>query len=66
MGRVQNSFYFFGTLLQVVLGFLVGAVAHQASLTAGFAIIGLVYLCAFLAAARPIEAPSAVASGAAE
>jgi MFS family permease len=47
MGRVQNTFYFAGTALQVVLGLLVGAVAHKVSLTAGFAIIGFVYLIAF-------------------
>ena len=28
MGRVQNTFYFAGTMLQIVLGFLVGAVAQ--------------------------------------
>ena len=52
MGRVQNIFYFAGTSLQVVLGFLVGAVA-QASLIAGFAIIGLVYTVAFISASWP-------------
>ena len=36
MGRVQNTFYFFGTMLQIVLGFLVGAVASRISLAAGF------------------------------
>src|SRR5256714_1316512 len=45
MGRVQNTFYFAGTALQIVLGFLVGAVA-QFNLVAGFAIIGLVYTAA--------------------
>ena len=29
MGRVQNTFYFAGTALQMVLGFLVGAVAQS-------------------------------------
>src|SRR5271168_4184619 len=46
MGRVQNTFYFAGTLLQIVLALLVGAVA-QYNLIAGFAIIGLVYAVAF-------------------
>src|SRR5207247_5491653 len=41
MGRVQNTFYFAGTGLQVVLGFLVGAVA-QLNLVGGFFIIGMV------------------------
>ena len=35
MGRVQNTFYFAGTFLQIVLGFLVGAVS-QWNLVAGF------------------------------
>jgi MFS family permease len=53
MGRVQNSFYFAGTAVQVVLGFLVGAVA-QWNLVAGFSIIGLVYAVAFLSASWPV------------
>ena len=54
MGRVQNIFYFAGTSLQVVLGFLVGAVA-QLNLVAGFAIIGLVYAVAFVSASWPVR-----------
>src|SRR3954469_2192690 len=61
MGRVQNIFYFAGTSLQVALGFLVGAVA-QASLLAGFAIIGLVYVVAFISASWPVSAAAAVAA----
>jgi len=53
MGRVQNTFYFAGTALQIALGLLVGAVAHKVSLTAGFAIIGFVYLIAFISAVWP-------------
>ena len=53
MGRVQNTFYFAGTGLQIVLGFLVGAVA-QLNLVAGFSIIGLVYAVAFVAASWPV------------
>jgi DHA3 family macrolide efflux protein-like MFS transporter len=55
MGRVQNIFYFAGTSLQVALGLLVGAVA-QASLVAGFAVIGLVYAVAFISASWPTSA----------
>jgi hypothetical protein len=55
MGRVQNTFYFLGTMLQIVLGFLVGAVA-QYNLVAGFAIIGLVYVIAFVSASWPVRA----------
>jgi MFS family permease len=54
MGRVQNTFYFVGTALQIVLGFLVGAVA-QYNLVAGFAIIGMVYALAFVSASWPVQ-----------
>lgn len=54
MGRVQNTFYFVGTMLQIILGFVVGAVA-QYNLAAGFAIIGLVYAIAFVSASWPVR-----------
>jgi hypothetical protein len=59
MGRVQNTFYFVGTFLQIALSVTVGSVAQKISLAGGFAIIGGVHLVAFLsesgrpAAARP-------------
>ena len=56
MGRVQNTFYFAGTALQICLALLVGAVA-QVSLVAGFSIIGLVYAVAFVSASWPVAAP---------
>jgi hypothetical protein len=56
MGRVQNTFYFAGTMLQIILGFLVGAVA-QWNLVAGFSIIGMVYAVAFITAVWPVAAP---------
>ena len=55
MGRVQNIFYFFGTGLQVALGLMVGAAAHNLSLAAGFAIIGVVYALAFVSSSWPIQ-----------
>jgi MFS family permease len=55
MGRVQNTFYFAGTALQIGLALLVGAVA-QASLVAGFSVIGLVYAVAFVSASWPVRA----------
>jgi MFS family permease len=55
MGRVQNTFYFAGTALQICLALLVGAVA-QASLVAGFSIIGMVYAVAFVCASWPVAA----------
>ncbi|MBZ5705426.1 MAG: MFS transporter [Acidobacteriia bacterium] len=59
MGRVQNTFYFAGTALQIVLALTVGAVA-QFNLVAGFSIIGLVYAGAFLSASWPVSAGAAV------
>jgi MFS family permease len=55
MGRVQNTFYFAGTLLQIVLALLVGAVA-QANLVAGFSIIGMVYAIGMVSAIWPVRA----------
>ena len=52
MGRVQNTFYFAGTALQIIVGVMVGAVA-QYNLVAGFSIIGLVYVAAFVSANGP-------------
>jgi MFS family permease len=55
MGRVQNSFYFTGTSLQLVLALVVGAVAHDVSLVAAFAILACVYGLSFVASSWPIE-----------
>jgi hypothetical protein len=66
MGRVQNTYYFFGTLLQVTLGFGVGAVASRISLTAGFGVIAAVYAFAFASACWPVGEPRAMASAADE
>jgi MFS family permease len=54
MGRVQNAFYFGGTLLQLVLAVAVGAVAHRISLVAAFAILACVYGLSFVAASWPV------------
>jgi MFS family permease len=62
MGRVQNTFYFFGTFLQVGLGLTVGWVASRVSLTAGFGIIATVYAVAFGSACWPIPAQKAMAA----
>jgi len=59
MGRVQNTFYFAGTALQICLALVVGAVA-QVSLVAGFSVIGLVYAVAFVSASWPVAAPVTV------
>jgi len=55
MGRVQNTFYFCGTSLQVALALTVGAVASRVSLTAGFAMIAAVYAVAFGSACWPVK-----------
>jgi DHA3 family macrolide efflux protein-like MFS transporter len=57
MGRVQNTFYFAGTALQIILGLAVGAVA-QLNLVAGFAIIGMVYALAFVCSSWPVRVES--------
>lgn len=57
MGRVQNTFYFLGTVLQIMLGFMVGLVARDVGLRWAFATIGLVYFAAFLTAVWPVSMP---------
>jgi MFS family permease len=56
MGRVQNSFYFFGTFLQLMLAICVGAVAQKISLVVAFAILASVYALSFVASSWPIKA----------
>src|SRR6202140_3030345 len=56
MGRVQNTYYFAATLLQIALALSVGAVAHKVSLVAAFAILACVYGLSFVAASWPIGA----------
>ena len=60
MGRVQNTFYFAGTFLQIFLAISVGAVAHKVSLVAAFAILACVYGLAFVAASWPVSAAASV------
>ncbi len=55
MGRVQNTFYFAATCLQLGFSFLVGTVAHKRSLAEGFAIVGGLYLLACLAGTWPAK-----------
>src|SRR5258708_36381768 len=63
MGRVQNTFYFFGTFLQVALGLAVGWIASRISLAAGFGVIAAVYAGAFCSARLPGEAWRGVGGG---
>ena len=46
MGRVQNTFFFGGMLLQLSLSFVVGVVAHRVSLTLAFFIVAAMYCSA--------------------
>ena len=62
MGRVQNTFMFFGTALQLGLGFSVGLVAHRIGLLWGFVMIGCVYMLSGLAAMWPARAATPVES----
>jgi MFS family permease len=57
MGRVQNTFFFIGTSLQLVTGIAVGAVAEHISLTFAFSIIGIMYGVAAITAAWPVATP---------
>jgi MFS family permease len=55
MGRVQNTFYFLGTSLQLGLSFIVGSVSHTRGLAQGYAIVGGIYLLACLAGTWPAK-----------
>jgi MFS family permease len=55
MGRVQNTFFFIGTSLQLVASLAVGAIAQHISLALAFAMIGILYGVAALTAAWPVE-----------
>jgi hypothetical protein len=52
---VQNTFFFAGTLLQLVLSLVVGSVAHSRGLAQAFAIVGTIYLLACAAGAWPAK-----------
>jgi hypothetical protein len=64
MGRVQNTFYFVGTFLQITLSVSVGWMAQRVSLAGGFALIGSMYIFAFISAAWPVEGAQPVAEAA--
>ena len=54
MGRVQNTYYFVGTFLQIALALIVGTVAHNLSLVTAFAILACVYGLSFVSASWPV------------
>jgi len=54
MGRVQNTIYFAGTSLQLMLGMFVGVVAHRFGLVYAFAMVATLYFAGFAAALIPV------------
>ncbi len=63
MGRVQNTFYFLGTLLQLTFSFIVGTVSHTRGLAQGFAIVGGIYVLACFTGSWPVRDVVAEPSG---
>jgi MFS family permease len=61
MGRVQNTFLFIGTCLQIALAGGVGFVAHNVALSGGFIIVGCVYAAAALMCVLPAQRPALIA-----
>jgi MFS family permease len=62
MGRVQNTFMFFGTALQLGLGFMVGLVSHRVGLLWGFVMIAGVYLLSAATVLWPVRAAAPLKS----
>jgi MFS family permease len=56
MGRVQNTFFFIGTMLQVLTSAAAGTIAEHVSLTLAFSVIGIMYGIAAITAAWPVTA----------
>jgi MFS family permease len=55
MGRVQNTFYFFGLLVQICLSLFIGLIAHTQGLKYGFFVIGGLYAFAAFAATKSMK-----------
>ena len=53
MGRVQNTFFFLASALQIMTSLVAGEAAHREGLTYGFWLVGAMYLSAAVAAAWP-------------
>jgi len=60
MGRVQNTFFFIGTMLQLVTSVAAGAIAERVSLTLAFSVIGIMYGLAAITAAWRVAVPAKV------
>jgi MFS family permease len=57
MGRVQNTFFFLASALQICTALLAGELAHRDGLKYGFWIVSAMYLGAALAAWWPVHEP---------
>lgn len=57
MGRVQNTFFFVASALQIGTSLLVGELAHREGLRYGFWLVASMYLGAAVAAAWPAREP---------
>jgi MFS family permease len=55
MGRVQNTFYFAGTSLQLAFSFAVGTLAHTRGLALAFATVGAIYLLGCATGTWPVK-----------
>ena len=55
MGRVQNTFYFAGTSLQLAFSFTVGTLAHTRGLALAFAAVGAIYLLGCATGTWPVK-----------
>ena len=60
MGRVQNTFFFIASALQICTALLAGEAAHRGGLKFGFYIVAAMYLGAALAAWWPVRETEAV------
>ncbi len=55
MGRVQNTFFFLASALQICTALIAGEIAHRSGLKFGFWIVAAMYLGAALAAWWPVR-----------
>jgi MFS family permease len=60
MGRVQNTFFFIASALQICTALLAGEAAHRDGLKFGFYIVAAMYFGAALAASWPVRETEAV------
>ncbi len=61
MGRVQNTFFFLASGLQIFTALLAGEAAHREGLRYGYWLVAAMYIGAALAASLPVRQPAEVA-----